>query len=87
MDDQFKSNTVGLSAPIIGAFSVSPNDSQDLAQMTRALYVGVTGDLSVVMKSGEAVTLVNVQAGTMLPFRLQRINQTGTSAQDLVGLV
>lgn len=87
MIDKFKFYATGISTPIVGAFSISPDDSLDLAQVTRALYIGVTGDLSVVMKSGEAVTLVNVQAGTMLPFRLQRINQTGTSAQDLVGLV
>lgn len=87
MADQFKSHATGLSAPIVGAFSITPDDGVDLADVTRALYVGVSGDVSVVMKSGDTVTLVNVQAGTMLPVRAQRVNATGTSAQNLVGMV
>lgn len=87
MADQFQSFARGLTAPADGAFAITPNDSTDLPQVTRALYIGVSGNLAVTMKSGESVTLVNVQAGTVLPLRLARVMDTNTTAQSIVGLV
>lgn len=87
MSDKFGTYSTGLSSPAVGAFSISPNDAQDLLQVTRAIYVGVSGDISVVMKSGEAVSFIGVGAGAVLPLRVARVNATGTSASNIVGLV
>ncbi len=86
MTDKFQSLAAGLTAPASNAFSITPNNDSDLPAVTRALYVGVSGDLAVTMQSGETITLTNVMAGTLLPLRLARVTATGTTAQNLVGL-
>lgn len=51
-----------------------------------AIYVGVTGDIVVVPQNGTAYTLKGAIAGTILPIQAKRINQTNTTATDLVAL-
>ena len=87
MSDRFSSHGAGLESPASHAFAVTPSDASDLAETTRALYVGATGDIALVMKSGAAVTLTNVLAGSVLAVRAARVMATGTTAQDIVGLV
>lgn len=87
MVDHFKILATGLTAPAAGAFPITPDDAQDLSQVSRALYVGVSGDVVVVMKSGDEITFVNAQAGSVLAVRAMRVKASGTTAQDLVGLV
>ena len=58
---------------------------QDLAHVTRALYVGSGGDLAVRMLDGSSVTLLNVPSGTLLPLRVGRVLPTST-ASGLLGL-
>lgn len=87
MVDQFQSFARAPTAPADGAFAVTPNNSTDLPQATRALYIGVSGNLAVTMLSGESVTLINVQAGTVLPLRLAKVMATDTTAQNIIGLV
>ena len=86
MIDKFQSLTAGLTAPASNAFAITPNNATDLPAITRALYVGLSGDIALIMQGGEAVTLTNVMAGTMLPLRAVRVAATGTTAQNLVGL-
>lgn len=86
MADKFQSFAAGLTAPASNAFPVTPQDGVDLPAITRALYVGGSGDVAATMTGGEAIILVNVLAGTVLPVRLARVAATGTTAQNLVGL-
>ena len=86
MADRYRDYVRGLTAPAVGAFMVTPSDSTDLPQVTRAIYCGGTGDISVVMRSGETVTFSAVQAGTVLPIEAVRVRATGTTASNLVGL-
>ena len=65
---------------------VTPADATDLAEVARALYVGGTGNLSVVRLDGTTVAFVGVPAGTILPIRIRGVNQTGTTATDIVAL-
>lgn len=53
---------------------------------TRAIYVGVTGDLEVKMAGGEIVTFVAVPAGQILPLRVSQIRTGGTTALSIVAL-
>ena len=86
MEDRYRDYVRGLTAPAVGAFAVTPSDQTDLPQVTRAIYCGGTGDISVVMRSGETVTFSAVQAGTVLPIEAVRVRATGTTATNLVGL-
>ena len=72
-----------VTAPAGDAFAITPHDT-DVFRAT-ALYVGGSGDLSVVMESGTTVTFVGVSAG-ILPIRVRSVRATGTTATDIVGL-
>jgi len=72
--------------PFQNAFAISPDDSADLPFLTSQIYVGVTGTLTVVLGSGDTVTLIAVPAGTQLRLRARRVMLTGTSAGGLIGL-
>lgn len=70
------------------AFAITPNDATDLAAVTTALYVGFTGNLSVIC-SGDtnAVTFFNVPGGSFLPLHVKRVRSSGTTASGIVGVV
>lgn len=72
--------------PATRAFAVSPNDSADLAYVTRYLYVGVAGDVKVTTMDGDTVTLVGLAAGVLHPIRASKVFNTLTTAQSIVGL-
>ncbi len=84
--DKFETHASGLESPASDAFAIVPNDGADLAQVTRAIYVGSVGHVVVRMKSGANVSFKNVNSGTVLAVRVRGINATGTTASDLVGL-
>jgi hypothetical protein len=75
-----------LSAPKGGAFAVTPDDDNDLAVGASALYIGVGGDVAVITSLGNTVTFVGVGDGAVLPVRVKRILDTGTTATSIVGL-
>lgn len=87
MTDRFENRAQSLQAPASDGFEIVPNDSLDLVENSRAIYVGTGGAVSLVMASGSAVVLKNVAAGSLLPLRVKSIKATGTSAADIVGLV
>ncbi|MFC5342726.1 hypothetical protein ACETK8_06215 [Brevundimonas staleyi] len=76
------------SAPARRAEAVTPNDTTDLPNLAKALYVGVTGDVRVVpvaSPGGAAVTFVGHPVGYM-PIQCARVMATGTTAGSLVAL-
>ena len=71
--------SAGPESPAWTAAVVAPNDSADITNAPcRGLWVGGTGDVSVVMAGGGSVTFVGVQG--LLPVRVDRVNATGTTA-------
>lgn len=66
------------------ALAVTPSDSADLTYVSRGLYVGGQGDVSVVTRGGQTVTFVG--AVGLLPVRVSRVRATGTTATDIVTL-
>lgn len=62
--------------------AVTPSDSADLSDVTRGIYVGGAGDLTVAM-SGTNVTISGVTSGTFLPIRATRVLATGTTATKI----
>ncbi len=87
MQDRFEGSSTGFDSPATHAFAVTPGDGSDLPEVTRALYVGAPGNISVVTLSNATVTLNGVGAGTILPLRVRRVRATGTTASAIVGLV
>ena len=84
--DTFKKHTRSLTSPPEHAVAIQPQNDADLAVVTRALYVGTPGDVTVRMLDGGVVTLANVPGGSMLPLRVDRVLATGTSAGAILGL-
>ena len=85
--DIFEDHHNGLTSPIGGGFDVTPSDAADLPQVTRGVMVASTGDLAVVLKSGDAVTLPALSPGVIYPIRIARVLATGTTATGIKGLI
>jgi hypothetical protein len=66
---------------------VTPADATDLTNgVCRAIYIGVTGDLVVVMPyEDDTVTFTNVPVG-IFPIQCRQIYSTGTTASGIVAL-
>lgn len=76
----------GDDIPLAKAFAITPADGADIAVNTRAIWVGGTGALAVIMEGDTAsVTLAAVPVG-LLPIAVKRVLSTGTTATNLVGL-
>jgi hypothetical protein len=87
MQDKYATYAPGLESPARDGFAITPSDSDDLPEVTRALYVGAEGTVAVALASGASVTLEGVSAGTLLPLRVSRVLATGTTASAIIGLV
>jgi len=88
MPDLFATHSAGLDSPAGKAFTITPDDSNDLAISTRAVYTGTGGTLVVILQDDVAsVTFTNVPPGQILPLRCRRVLATGTTASmNLIGL-
>ncbi|MCB1493210.1 MAG: hypothetical protein KDJ77_15685 [Rhodobiaceae bacterium] len=87
IDDKYDSTASGLESPPSHVFAITPDDNNDLAEVTRGLMVASGGDVAVVTLDGDAVTLPALAAGVQYAFRIVRVKATGTTATGLVGLV
>lgn len=68
------------SEPARAGAAVTPSDSTNLDQVTRALWVGVEGDLAVEMESGDEVTFTNVYVGWH-PLRVRKVLEATTAGE------
>lgn len=69
------------------AAAVTPSDTLDLERVTRGLYIGASGNVTVVMEIDDTqVTFVGVPAGSILPIRVRRVMSTGTTAGSIVAM-
>ena len=87
ISDPFHSHYSGLSSPVCGGFDIMPDDTADLNQLTRGLMVSTAGDVSVILKNGDPLTLTGLTPGVIYPVRLVRVLATGTTATGLKGLI
>lgn len=77
------------------AVAITPSDTVDFgssgkgasgqANLCDAIYVGVAGNLAVVLQDGTALTLA-VVAGAIVPIAAKRVNATNTTATGLFAL-
>jgi hypothetical protein len=84
--DRFSDFPTNLVAPARDGAAVVPNDSLDLAQLPRALFIGGTGNVSVTLAGGQALIFQNCPAGSVLPVRARRVHMSGTTATAIVAL-
>ena len=82
----------GIAPPMGGPFrfaaAVTPSDGADLAQVSNALYVGVTGNIAVILSGQQdkaAVVFANVAVGYHW-LRAARVMATGTTASGIVAV-
>ncbi len=68
------------------AFAISPHNSNPLTRVTRAIYVGGAGDITLITEKGDEVLFKAVPVGTILPVRASIVKATGTGATFLLGL-
>jgi hypothetical protein len=81
--DNSQNQPAGLSAR--NAAVVTPNDSTDLGNVTRGVFVGGAGNLNVNMAGvGTEVTFTGVPAGAFLPICVSRIRSTSTTCTNIV---
>lgn len=67
------------------ALAVTPSDADTFAQGV-AIYCGAAGNVSVVPWHSTTAVTVAVLAGTVIPFRVSKVNATGTTATGLVAV-
>ena len=72
-------------APVRSGVDVTPDNSNDLSQHARALYVGVSGDVKVDTVEGDTLTFVGVPIG-FFPVSVKRVYATGTTATNIIAL-
>jgi hypothetical protein len=84
--DSFAPANPALTGPYTNAVAVTPSDSADLTTVTRALYVGAAGDVTLVDQASNTTLFKAVPTGTVLPVRATRVKATGTTATQIVAL-
>jgi hypothetical protein len=84
MSDTFEGMSSGLDSPASKAVAVVEDVA--LTNTSRALYVGVAGDLVVTMAGGGDATFKNVAAGSFLPIRVTMV-KAATTATDILALI
>lgn len=73
-----------VSDPAKFGTAVTPSNSTVLTP-TRALYIGATGDVSVLMMNGETILFKAVAVG-ILPVQVTKVFATNTTATNIVAL-
>lgn len=84
MADAFANDRVQLDSPYAAGAAVTPHDTNDLGTVTRALWVGGTGNVKVNLVGGGTVTLVGAVGEVKV--RCTRVYDTDTTATSIVAL-
>ncbi|NBW09685.1 MAG: hypothetical protein EBR82_16845 [Caulobacteraceae bacterium] len=83
--DHHSNQIEGLTSPYNDASAVTPSDTVDLENVTRALYVGHQGTVKVTMLGGAVVTF-KMSKNELLQIRVTRVWSTDTTSTDIVAL-
>ncbi|AJE45422.1 spike base protein, RCAP_Rcc01079 family [Celeribacter indicus] len=85
--DKFMHQAAGLTAPARNAFPVTASDTADLPHVTRGLYLGGGGSVTLLLAGDDSpVTFGNMAAGVVHPLRVKRVLASGLTASGLVGI-
>lgn len=87
LDDQFRNTADSPIAPAETCFAITPDDTSELLQATKAIYVGSNGDIALVPLQGSTpVVFANVAAGAIIPVRARAVHASGTTCTNILGL-
>lgn len=86
MRDPLVNRTPSTLGPATDMLPVTPDDSNDLAEMAMALFIESGGTLCIVTRRGETREVV-VDDQTLLPVAVRRVLANGTSASGVHALV
>lgn len=73
-------------SPADGAEAVTPHDTNEMTYISRALWIGGAGTMTVVTQAGETILFSGIPAGTIIPIRVKIVKATGTTATLIVAL-
>lgn len=76
----------GSGQPATGGFMIIPSDTQDLPFVTRAIWVGGSGDIALVTLGRSVLILSGAVQGSIIAVRATKVFVSNTSATNLVGL-
>lgn len=79
----FNPNTTDWTRPACDGFAITAGPSK-LEHVTRGLYVGTSGDVTVTFIDGSSVTLENLAAGVIHPVAVTHV--TAATATGIIGL-
>lgn len=66
-------------------FAITPSDTAALPTTAYGVYVGVTGDVNLVLSSGAELLFKNAQAGSTIPYAVKAVKAASTTATNLIG--
>jgi len=79
MADKFKQYSDTLSSPFTDGEDVTPDDNNDLAMISRGLYLDASGPVRVMLEGGFVTTYESLVVGVHHPIRVKRVFATGTT--------
>jgi len=85
MVDRFEGFNDGLTSPGKSHFTVTPSNSADLPNATRAIRADSAGTISCRLVGDDVEVTYTVSAGEVLPIRVKRIMDTGTTVAVIQG--
>lgn len=92
--DKFEKYYVNPTDPATIGYELTPNDSANTEFFTRAIYVGVGGDVAVDLVGNvkdpaftNKVVFKNVATGSILSVRISKLYATDTTATNIIGLI
>ncbi len=83
---QFDPPNPQLMQPAVRGVALTKSDSDELAEVSRGIWVGVAGDIAVKFKGSTTAVVFTVPAGSILPFRIRQLMSTNTTATQVVAL-
>ena len=86
IDRPYADRARSASGPLNRGTAIIPDDTGDLPFQTRAVMVGMAGDLAVRMAGGEELVLPALRPGVVYPLALTRVLAAGTTAGSIVVL-
>ncbi len=85
--DHFTKFNSQLDSPARKAVVVTPHNTNELTNTTRALYIGGAGNVEVILAGDtSSVIFYSVPAGTFLPLRVKQVRAAGTTATNILAL-
>ncbi len=89
ISDTYAQRSTEVSSQARGAFTVSKSDSADLSPLAKALYIGVTGDVTILPINAtdtSQTVLFKAHPVGYMPVQARRVMSTGTTATNIVAL-